>query len=201
MEEEHPEAANEAKVAKPPPTQVQIQATPSWRQLSLPDIPRLARIAAKIHPALPESDAVFAERVTLFPAGCLGLVGGGGKGGDNDDEICGYVISHPIRRRRPPALNRLLAGIAADADQYYIHDLVILPGLRGRGFARECIIRLFAIARRYPTTCLISVYGTEQSWSRFGFVAVQIDDVLEEKLLGYGDDAIYLERENEEYQS
>jgi ribosomal protein S18 acetylase RimI-like enzyme len=120
--------------------------------------------------------------------------------GTGTDELCGYVISHPIRRLQPPALNSLLGKIASDADQYYIHDLAILPQLRGRGLAQECMIKLFAIAERYPTTCLISVYGTERFWGRFGFVPVQIDGVLERKLLGYGDDAIYLERKNEEYQ-
>lgn len=187
---EEAEAAKEAKVEKKTPA----QAKASWRELSVDNIKGLARAADKVHPDLPERDEVFAERVKLFPEGCLGLVE------DKDKELCGYVISHPIRRLQPPALNSLLGKIASDADQYYIHDLAILPQLRGRGLAQECMMKLFAIAERYPTTCLISVYGTEQFWGRFGFVPVQIDGVLERKLLGYGDDAIYLERKNEEYQ-
>lgn len=187
---EEAEAAKETKVEKKTP----VQAKASWRELSVNNIKSLVRVADKIHPDLPESDEVFAERVKLFPEGCLGLVEGKG------NELCGYVISHPIRRHQPPVLNSLLGKIASDADQYYIHDLAILPKLRGRGLAQECITKLFAIAKRYPTTCLISVYGTEQFWSHFGFVPVQIDDVLEKKLLDYGDDATYLERKNEEYQ-
>lgn len=97
-------------------------------------------------------------------------------------------------------MNSLLEEIASDADQYYIHDLAILPRLQGRDLKREYIKRLFAIAKRYPTTYLISVYGTQQFWSRFGFVPVHIDDVLEKKLLDYGNDATLLERKNEEYQ-
>lgn len=199
-------AATEAKIVvqktKPP-----IQPQPYWRELSTNDIQSLAQIADKIHPSLPESDEVFAERVQLFPKGCLGLVDEGKEG--NNEQLCGYVISHPIRRRQPPALNCLLGKIASDNDdddadqdqdqyQYYIHDLAILPKLRGRGLARECITKLLSgIAKRYPTTCLISVYGTEGFWSQFGFVPVRIDDdfVLEKKLLDYGDDAVYLERE------
>lgn len=183
----------EAKVETTQP----VHAEASWCELSVKDIKSLARVADKIHPDLPESDSVFAERVELFPEGCLGLWWEKGKG----NELCGYVISHPIRRLQPPALNSLLGNIASDADQYYIHDLAILPKLRARGLAQECINnKLFAIAKRYPTTCLISVYGTEPFWSRFGIVLVQIDDVLGGKLLDYGDDAIYLERKNEEYQ-
>jgi ribosomal protein S18 acetylase RimI-like enzyme len=181
------EEAKEAKVEAKRPA----KAKAAWRNLSVNDIESLVRVADEIHPDLPESDEVFAERVKLFPEGCLALVEGEG------DELCGYVISHPIRRRQPPALNSVLGEIAPDADQYYIHDLAILPKFRGYGLAQECLNKLFAIAKRFPTTCLVSVYGTGPFWGRFGFVPEEIDEVLEKKLLGYGDDAEYLERKNE----
>ena len=166
----------------------------SWRELSPDDIKSLSRVADNIHPSLPESEEVFAERTKIFPEGCLGLVE------DKSRELSGYVISHPIRRLQPPALDSLLGEIASDADQYYIHDLAILSKLRGRGLAQECIKALLPILQRYSTTCLISVYGTEQFWSRFGFIPVQVDDVLRRKLQKYGDDAVYLERKNEDRQ-
>ncbi|KAL8987620.1 MAG: hypothetical protein Q9169_008678 [Polycauliona sp. 2 TL-2023] len=162
-----------------------------WRPLSPADIPALAHIAAQCHPALPESNEVFAERVSLFPEGCLALV-------DPDtDTLLGYLISHPIRYRQPPALNCLLDEIASNADQYYIHDLAILPALRGRGCAREGVERVLGVASRYPTTSLVSVYGTAAFWERFGFEEVRGDDgALRKKVEGYGDDAVYLERQN-----
>lgn len=185
------EEVKEAKVEELPP----VQAKAFWRELSVSDITSLARIAGKIHSDLPERDEVFAERARLFPRGCLGLVQG------RSDDLCGYAISHPIRHLQSPPLDSLLGEIASDADQYYIHDLVILPQFRGRDLARQCIDKLFAIARQYPTTCLISVYGTQPFWSRFGFLPVQIeDDLMKKKLLEYGDDATYLECKNEEYQ-
>lgn len=188
---EEAEEAKEAKVEELTPVQVKA----SWRELSVSDIKSLAHIASKIHSDLPERDEVFAERAELFPRGCLGLVQG------RSDDLCGYVISHPIRHLQPPALDSLLGEIASDADQYYIHDLVILPQFRGRDLARKCIDKLFAIARHYPTTCLISVYGTQPFWSRFGFVPVPIQDhLMKKKLLEYGDNATYLERKNEVYQ-
>jgi len=187
---EEAKEAKEAKVEAESPA----KAKAAWRELSVNDIESLVRIADKIHPDLPESDEVFAERIKLFPEGCLALVEG------EDDELCGYVISHPIRRRQPPALDSLLGEIAPDADQYYIHDLAILPKARGHGLAQECINKLFAIAKRFPTTSLVSVYGTAPFWGRFGFVPGENDEVLEKKLLDYGDDATYLERKNEEYQ-
>ena len=169
------------------------KTTVAWRELSVDNIQNLVLVADKIHPDLHESDEVFTERVKLFPEGCLALMKGDGDG------LCGYVISHPIRRRQPPALNSLLREIALDVDQYYIHDLAILPQFRGRGLAQECIKHLFAVASRFPTTCLVSVYGTAPFWGHFGFFPVEIDETLKKKLLDYGDDAAYLECKNEEY--
>ncbi|KAH8598251.1 hypothetical protein B0O99DRAFT_616248 [Bisporella sp. PMI_857] len=160
----------------------------TWRQMSINDIDGLLRVADKVHPDLPESDYVFTERVKLFPEGCMVLVESG--------DVCGYAISHPIRHHRPPALDSLLGHIALDADQYYIHDVAVLPSFRGRSFARECVDKLLTVAKRFPTTCLVSVYGTAPFWARFGFMPVLIDGVLEEKLRGYGEDAVYLERNN-----
>ncbi|KAL9003780.1 MAG: hypothetical protein Q9188_003360 [Gyalolechia gomerana] len=168
------------------------KAKAAWREMSLNDIESLVRVAENIHADLPESDQVFAERVKLFPEGCLALTEG------DSDKLSGYVISHPIRRRQPPALNSLLGEIASNADQYYIHDLAILREARGRGLAQECIGKLFEIAKRYLTTSLVSVYNTALFWGRFGFVSRGVDEGLEKKLLDYGEDATYLERKNEE---
>ncbi|KAI4173533.1 MAG: hypothetical protein LQ343_002871 [Gyalolechia ehrenbergii] len=170
---------------------------PAYASSDDADLPRPAlktgmHTRHNIHPDLPESDQVFAKRVKLFPEGCLALIEG------DSDELSGYVISHPIRRRQPPALNSLLGELASDADQYYIHDLAILREARGRGLAQECIGKLFEIAKRYPTTSLVSVYNTAPFWGRFGFVSTGVDEGLEKKLLDYGEDATYLERKNEE---
>ena len=168
---------------------------PAWRKLSLNDMENLVRVANIIHPDLPESIEVFSERVKLFPEGCLALVANyGGR-----EELCGYVISHPIIRRRPPPLNSLLGEISPAADQYYIHDLAIMPNARGLGLAQVCMDEISTIAARFSTTCLVSVYGSASFWGRFGFAPGGTDYVLEQKLRDYGDDAIYLERSNEDW--
>lgn len=115
-----------------------------------------------------------------------------------DDKLCGYVISHPIRRRCPPPLDTLLGEIPEDADQYYIHDLAVLPGYRGCGFAQHCVDRLLGtVAKDFETTGLVSVYGSEAFWGQFGFSPLEEKDgVLEKKVLHYSDDAVFLERKN-----
>ena len=161
----------------------------TWREMTVSDVGGVLHVAEEVHPDLPEGSHVFTERVKLFPKGCLVLV--------DDDKLCGYAISHPIRHSQPPALDSLLGEIASDANQYYIHDLAILPKFRGKGHAAMCLDKLLGVARRYPTSCLVSVYGTTSFWGRFGFAAEPIDEVLKKKLENYGKNATYLSRNND----
>ncbi|KAF2970269.1 hypothetical protein GQX73_g3296 [Xylaria multiplex] len=142
------------------------------------------QVASVVHPGLPERDIEFAERARLFPQGCLVL--------DEDSRVCVYAISHPIRYGRPPALDSLLGEIASEADQFYIHHLCVLSGLRGRGYAVDVLEKLLVIADNYSTACLVSVHGTAPFRARFGFRPP--DHALPGKMCGCGDDAVYLER-------
>jgi ribosomal protein S18 acetylase RimI-like enzyme len=160
----------------------------SWRPLAPKDIPSLLLIASQIHPGLPERIEVFAERVKLFPEGCLALTR------RDTQELVGYAISHPILHHQPPALDTLLGKINDGADQYYIHDLAILREYEGRGYAREAMEMLRRVAKRYESCCLVSVYGTASFWGRFGFVEVNMDDEIKAKLVWYGEDAVLMER-------
>ena len=163
------------------------------------DIPSVLKIANTVHPDLPEDASIFAERLELFPEGCLVLVSP--PSSSSPEQICGYAISHPILKHHPPALNSLLGEIHPQADQYYIHDVAVLPSFRDRGLARRCVDRLLAVATGYgfPDTCLVSVYGAARFWARFGFAVKgdrKKDEALGEKLKGYGGDAEFMERRN-----
>jgi predicted N-acetyltransferase YhbS len=160
----------------------------TWRKLTLEDIASLASIADIIHPGLPESDEVFLERTSLFPEGSLALVN------RQSNQLVGYAISHPINYRQPPALDSLLGRLHQDVDQYYIHDLAILPEWQGKGHAKTCIEHIFQTAKCFATTGLVSVYGTAPFWGKFGFKPVETNDKLNAKLSAYGEDAVFLER-------
>jgi GNAT superfamily N-acetyltransferase len=159
----------------------------SWRALTPVDIESLASIANIIHPGLPESPQVFLERITLFPSGCLALVD------HSSNKLAGYAISHPIKHHQPPALDSLLETLHPAADQYYIHDLAILPEWQGKGYAKTCVEQILRVAEGYKTIGLVSVYGTATFWGRFGFKSVAMDDGLKDKLLAYGEDAVFIE--------
>ncbi|MFT4089997.1 MAG: GNAT family N-acetyltransferase [Asticcacaulis sp.] len=155
-----------------------------WRQMGLQDIDAAFDVAAVAHTSLPERWEVFAERLSLFPQGCQVL--------EADGKVVGYALSHPIRRFEPPALDSLLGQIAVDANDYYIHDVAILPEARG-GQAAAVIERLLKVAADYETASLVSVYGTSGYWGRFGFAPASHD--MTKKLEPYGDSAVYMIRQ------
>ncbi|KAA2215320.1 GNAT family N-acetyltransferase [Pseudoroseomonas oryzae] len=141
------------------------------------DLAAVSRIATIVHRDFPEEDAVFAERLALFPAGCLILARGG--------EAAGYAISHPWRLGAPPALNTRLVALPARPDTFYLHDVALLAEARGGGAARGLLARLEQLAGVLPVS-LVAVGGTADFWRRLGFVAVE-DPALDAKLASYGD--------------
>ncbi|MCE7027090.1 GNAT family N-acetyltransferase [Jiella avicenniae] len=153
--------------------------------MHIADLAAVMQLAGRIHPGLPEDEAVFAERLELFPKGCRVLVCGEG--------IAGYALAHPIHYPHPPSLDTLVGAIPPDADAFYIHDVAIAPEARGRGHAEAVVAALLEIADGFPRACLVSVYGTAAFWQRFGFVATD-GEVSAEKLAGYGDDARFMVR-------
>ena len=162
--------------------------TPSWRPMAAADLPAVMAVAAQVHPDYPESEAVFAERLALHPAGCLVLAGGEGIGG--------YVLSHPWRVGQVPALDSLLGPLPDDADAYYIHDLALVPAARGGGAASTGVERLAAHARDagFGRMALVAVGNSAGFWRRHGFREAH-DEALARKLASYDSAARYMIRD------
>lgn len=156
----------------------------SWRRMETGDIPSVSAIAQVVHPSFPEDDAVFAERVALYPAGCRILIGEAGA-------PQGYILSHPWRGA-PPKLNSLLRALPAP-DVYYIHDLSVLPDQRGSGAASQVVLDVLEQARGdgLSRAALVAVNHSVPFWSRLGF-AIADDPAMQRALGSYGDDARYM---------
>ncbi|KAH8727726.1 hypothetical protein GQ44DRAFT_724793 [Phaeosphaeriaceae sp. PMI808] len=126
----------------------------------------------------------------LFFEGCLTFV-------NNNNELCGYIISRPIEHRQIPPLDSLLKKTAPDADQFFIHDIAILPKHQGQGLAEDGLSQILTVAGRSTAVGLVSVYNTGTFWGRFEFKKPEeTDKPMPQKLEQYGNNATYLEREN-----
>ena len=125
-----------------------------WRLLGNRDLPQVQAIAAEVHPGLFEDAEVFAERLRLYPLGARLL--------DVEGRASGYVISHPWRLESLPLLNSLLGALPASANTYFVHDLALLPHMRGTGAAALIVNDIVAHARKeaFSAVSLAAVNGS-----------------------------------------
>ncbi len=130
------------------------------------DADDVERVGEIVHPDHPEDGGVLAERLRLFPPGCLVLEGERG--------VEGYAVAHPWRFGRPPKLNTLLGALPAGADTFYLHDLALLPAARGGRWGSAAVDRLAAVAETagLRTLSLVAVGGSAGFWRRHGFAPV-----------------------------
>ncbi|WP_343070340.1 GNAT family N-acetyltransferase [Pelagibacterium limicola] len=158
----------------------------NWRPMTRRDLPFVSAIAGRVHPDFFEEDAIFSERRSLAPEGCWVCEG--------DQRPLGYVLSHPWTLQAPPALNTALGALPEDPDSFYIHDLALLPKVRGTGAARRIVDILIDVARPYPTMSLVAVNGSAPFWSRFDFAVANRPD-LAQKLETYDPQARLMVRQ------
>jgi len=173
--------------------EISREAKGRWRAMSAADLPPVLAIAEKVHPAFPEDAEVFAERFRLYAAGCLVFHAG--------ETIGGYVISHPWRAMDPPALNSRLGILPGDPETYYIHDIALLPELRGSGAAALALALVLARAgkEKLATVSLVAVNDSADFWMRHGFRKITFDGIVDatlaRKLRGYSNAAAFMVRQ------
>jgi GNAT superfamily N-acetyltransferase len=152
------------------------------------DLTQVQSLADAIHLDHPEDMAVFAERMNLYPQGCLTL--------EENGRLIGYALTHPWYFGKPPALNCLLGTIPPDATTYYVHDVALLPEARGKGYAVQIGDRLAEHAAKagFDNLSLVAVNNSQGFWERLGFRKAHVPG-LEEKLFTYGPDAVLMARD------
>lgn len=152
-----------------------------WRPLRPEDLPALTKIAARVHPAFPEDDAVLAEKLALAPGWCFGLA--------EEKALYGYVLSHPWRGP-PPKLDTLLGALPSAPTAGYIHDLALLPEARGGRHGVAIVKHLIEKAKseRLAALALVAVSGSVPFWERQAFRAVSPSPDLS----SYGPDARFM---------
>jgi hypothetical protein len=158
-----------------------------WRAMTAADLADVQAIADSVHLSYPERPAVFAERLRLHPQGCFVLV-------DAAKSVVGYTVSHPWDGP-PPALDTLLQALPPAPTTLHIHDVALLPPVRGRNAVVDILARLAdqTRRRRLPSLALVAVGGTAPLWQHLGFRARE-DAAFAAKLASYGEDASYMVR-------
>jgi GNAT superfamily N-acetyltransferase len=164
------------------------RAVAVWRAMAEADLAEVVAIAAAIHVAHPERDAVFAERLFLYPRGCLILM--------QDGAVLGYAIAHPWLISAPPALDTLLGALPARPDCLYLHDVALRPAGRGHGATARLLARLDDLARAagLARLALVAIPGTDRVWRRLGFLPRARADDATRGDGGYGAGAALMER-------
>lgn len=128
------------------------------------DLPAVCAISDAVHGGYTERSEVYEERLRLFPAGCQVLESGG--------TIGGYLVSHPWRSGGSPELDRMVGALPSDADVYYLHDLALLPSVRGTGAGAAGLAEAMRIAAEhgFDAVELTAVAGADAWWAARGFV-------------------------------
>jgi len=158
-----------------------------WRPMTRGDVPAVCAIAGVVHSDFPEDEAIFAERLALYPAGCHVL--------DDGAELQGYVVSHPWHRSGLPKLNTRLGALPESGDRLYLHDLALRATIRGTGAAARIVAQLaaHATALGFTRLVLVAVNRSTGFWRHQGFEAIDAPGLAKD-LASYGADARLMQR-------
>lgn len=133
------------------------------------DIPAVYALSRRVHTDYPEREAVLAEKLMLFPAGCFVLSSSADEG--DGGRIVGYAFSHPWVKDAVPSLDTFLDALPDRPTTYFIHDVTLHDRVRGQGHAAAIVPVLVDVASTHGLThmMLVAVNGAEVFWERFGF--------------------------------
>jgi ribosomal protein S18 acetylase RimI-like enzyme len=159
----------------------------NWRRMAKADLVSVELIGTLVHPTYPEDAAVIAERLQLYPAGCLVLESGSAPQG--------YAVSHPWVFGRPPTLNTQLQELPISPDTFYIHDVALMPEFR-RSHLGTTVIQLLVHQAKLDGLANISLVAVGRSldfWRKNGFWAIEREEIRA-AMSSYGEGATFMAR-------
>lgn len=158
----------------------------TWRPMRAGDLPAVVALGNSVHRDFVEAPDIFAEKLNLYPKGCLIWA--------NESGVAGYAIGHPWRAGRPPKLDARLGALPDRPDVLFLHDLCLAASARRAGAGTQALACLVAAARaaRLPAIELVAVSGSAPFWAARGFRPVEVGATA---LAAYGADARLMRRE------
>lgn len=128
------------------------------------DLRNLEQIEAAVYPPhLAESPEVLGSRIKIAPHFC-GVA-------KLDHHCVGYVLAHPWLDNSSPGLGKILDSIPQNADVIHLHDMAVLPEMRGKGAARLMLTWLESrlLVEGFSAITLVAVDGADKFWRVMGF--------------------------------
>lgn len=114
-------------------------------------------------PELRESTEVFDDRIARFGRfSRVALL---------DGRVVAYLLSFPWKLGDTPVNNQKFPENLPAPDCFYIHDIALLPNVRGSGLARMLVDTAFSAARAqgFTQVSLVAVAQSGDYWDRAGF--------------------------------
>jgi GNAT superfamily N-acetyltransferase len=169
------------------PTAPSSNEQPRWRAMEARDLSAVHKISAHVHPAHPERAEVLADKFRLFPKGCFVLEAGG--------RIAGYCFSHPWTDGPPPPLDTFMAELPPGLSAYFVHDLTVEEGVRGKGLGRALVPTLFETARAagLDRIVLVAVNNRGPFWQAAGFSVTPDEAMQQAARAKYGSGAVHMQ--------
>lgn len=117
---------------------------------------------AAFNDEFPESVEILKSKVSASPHTCFVYL-------DDNQQVIGYLISHPYHKNTMPKLHEYIHPI--DSDHLHIHDLAITQAYRGQGLPKQLLNHLFQTVKKeqYHSVSLIAVQNAETFWEKHGF--------------------------------
>jgi GNAT superfamily N-acetyltransferase len=168
-----------------------MSAATILRRITQSDLPHVLAVSrAVLQAEVRMNVAVLASQVAVASsAGVLVLEG---------EKPIGYLLASPCLVHEPAGPQSLPLRHAADPDALYLHDLVIAPQARGRGFAHWLVE--FAFQEAFDAGMLyaacVALPATQKFLLRFGFRPAShlLGRAARERVAGHGAGAQYMLR-------
>ena len=159
------------------------------RALTAADLPGLLDIQRACYGEdYAESGEVFARRLVGTAHCSLAL--------EQDGRVRAYLAAYRSLMAKITPLHGDFEAVE-QADTLYLHDMAVHPGAAGQGLARALLAPLWERARAEGLrhTALVSVQGSRGYWERHGYAVQALTDPLQQqRLVSYGDGALYMAR-------
>lgn len=168
-----------------------ISPSLTLRQMRTTDLGRVCEIQHQCYSSdFHEPEAAFASKLRQSPSSCWVAC-------DEGDLPMAYLVSLPVSPGHYPALHADDWMPPARPTTLYMHDMAVMPALKGQGVA----VQLFTAAHQYTIRSglsditLIAVQGSVPYWQRHGFAVVppeEMDEAMRKKLASFGPDARFM---------